>query len=126
MTVRSFVVVVRAVLAIAILAAGAWIVAGLPTVDGPTQRQFILMMILPPLGALALAPRTIRFAFLAGAAYALLAGLRRLWAPEGNATAAEQLSTAAIVALLIPIAGQFWRWTGGRVLAAAAKRSRVE
>ncbi len=112
----------RPALALAAMAVGAWVVSELPVLNGPEIWQFVMLMALPLIAAVMLAPRTIRFAFLAGACYAVLAGLRRLWASEGNATAAEQLSTAAIVALLVPIVWEFWRWTGARLVRALAKR----
>jgi hypothetical protein len=111
---------VRTVVALASVIATAYVTWSLPLIVGPSLPQFIALMVIPPIAALAVAPGTARFAFLAGAIYAALAGLRRLVAPEGNATAAEQLSTAAIVALLIPIAWQFWRWTGARVVRSIA------
>ena len=113
---------IRAIVAGVAVAAAFWIVDGLPALEGPPMQAFAELMILPVVAALAIAPRSIRFAFLAGAIYAALAGARRLVAPEGNATAAEQLSTAAMVALLLPILAVAWQWTAARAIAALIKR----
>ncbi len=113
----------RVVVAIASVVAAAYVTWSLPVIVGPSLSQFVALMVIPPIAALVIAPGTIRFAFVAGAIYAALAGLRRLLASEGNATAAEQLSTAAIVALLIPIVWQFWRWTGARLVRFIARGS---
>ncbi|HTV92945.1 MAG TPA: hypothetical protein VMG98_09535 [Verrucomicrobiae bacterium] len=111
----------RAILTLAAVATGVYVVLGLPVLGGPAMWQFLALMVLPLIAAVALAPRTIRFAFLAGAIYSVLAGLRRLLVPEGNATAAEQLSTAALVALLVPILATAWRWTGERAVRSVIK-----
>jgi hypothetical protein len=113
----------RVVVAVASIVGTAYITWSLPVIVGPLLPQFIALMVIPPIAAVAIAPGTIRFAFITGAIYAALAGLRRLLVPEGNATAAEQLSTAAIVALLIPIVWQFWRWTGARIVRSIAPGS---
>jgi len=117
------ILLIRCSAAVAAMLLAAWFAVNLPLLDGPTLREFLALMILPAVGALAIAPRTIRLTFAAGAIYAALAGLRRLVAPEGNATAAEQLSTAAIVALLIPVVWQFWRWSGARLVRSIVKGS---
>lgn len=107
-------VVRYAVAAAAILASFA-IVAVQPRVFGaPSLQDFLLLMILPLVAALSLAPRTIRFVFIAGAIYAALAGARRIWAPEGNITAVQQLSTAAMSAFVLPIAAKMLNWIQGR------------
>ncbi len=113
---------IRTAAAIAAVIGAVYVTFGLPGIGGPTLGEFFALMVLPPVAALALAPRTIRFAFLAGAIYSGSAGLRRLLVPEGNATVVEQLSTAAVVALLIPILAMAWRWTGERVVRLAIKR----
>jgi hypothetical protein len=113
----------RVAVATAAILAAAYVTWSLPVIVGPGLPQFVALMVIPPIAALLIAPRTIRFAFLAGAIYAALTGLRRLLVPEGNATAAEQLSTAAIVALLIPIVWQFWRWSGARLVRSIVKGS---
>lgn len=98
--------VLRMIFALAAICAAAWCVGSLPVLDGPPGWNFIGFMLLPIGAAFALAPRTLRLAFIAGAFYAGLAGLRRMLVPEGNDTASEQLSTAALVSMLVPILQQ--------------------
>ncbi|MGB6061553.1 MAG: hypothetical protein WBG27_07625 [Candidatus Aquilonibacter sp.] len=114
---------VRAIAAMVAILGTFWIVTILPAIEGPAEGPFLALMILPVVAAISIAPRTVRLAFVAGAIYAALAGARRLIVPEGNATVAEQLSTAAIVALLIPIVWQFWLWSGARLVRSIAKGS---
>jgi hypothetical protein len=114
---------IRAIVATVAIVTAFWTVAILPAIDGPAAWPFFALMFLPVVAAISIAPGTVRLAFVAGALYAALAGARRLIVPEGNATVAEQLSTAAIVALLIPIVWQFWLWSGARLVRSIAKRS---
>lgn len=85
-------------------------VVTLPNLDGPQMPAFLGFMILPAVAAVLVAPRTSRCAFVAAALYAVLAGARRFVAPDGNSTSAQQLCTAAMFVMLLPVLDQIRAW----------------
>jgi hypothetical protein len=100
----------RRTAALAVLALAAAAVLATNAASAPGPAAFAIAMLAPVGAALVLSAPGFPWPLAAGALYAALAGLRTFVAPAGEPTFAEQLSTAAIIALLVAIVQRAWSW----------------
>ena len=80
---------------------------------------FLAILVLPVLAALLLLRPGPGLCFTVGAIYAVAAGVQRLYFPNGDTILVNQISTAALVALVLPVVWQAIVW----ILRAASKEN---
>jgi len=71
---------------------------------------FSVVMLGPPLAAYGFGLRRGALPLTAGAMYSVAAGLQRLYHPAGDLMFVDQISTAALVALVLPVGWQLCTW----------------
>lgn len=104
----------RRILASALLfSAGVAAVLTCEATKPPSLQQFIVVIVAPIAAALCIT-RSARWPFLTAAAYAALAGIRSFVAQAGEVTLLNQLSTAAYLALIVPIVTQAVQWIASK------------